>query len=145
MPGVSKAFGIFAVGVCLLIIPHASVADIVVIVHPENVIDSMTAKNIQKIFLGKTKHFPGGGKAVPVDQIYKSNIFKAFSKKVINKSGNQLRAYWIQFLFTGKGKPPEQLTDNTTVREQVSSSPESIGYIDDSLADESVKIVYRVK
>lgn len=54
---------------CLILLSLVSMplfAGVVVIVHPSNA-DTVDQKVIENIFLGKTKTFPGGAQAVPVN------------------------------------------------------------------------------
>jgi hypothetical protein len=115
-------------------------ADIAVIVHPSNsnAIDSAT---ISRIFLGKEKSFADGAQAVPINQTESSAITEEFNTDVLNKSSSQLKAYWSKLVFTGKGSPPKDVTDDAEAIKLIAANPNMIAYIDASKVDGSVKVV----
>ncbi|QYJ76000.1 MULTISPECIES: phosphate ABC transporter substrate-binding protein [Shewanella] len=114
-------------------------AGVAVIVHPGNG-DTIDKKAIENIYLGKTKSFPGGSQAVPVN-IESGPVREAFDTNVLGKSSSQLKSYWSQKVFTGKGTPPKEVTTAEEVLGLVSSNPNIIGYIDSSQVNGSVKVV----
>ncbi|WP_438862292.1 substrate-binding domain-containing protein [Neptunicella sp.] len=124
----------------LMLLSSIARADIAVIVHPSNA-DAMDANDISKIFLGKSSSFPGGSKAVPVNQGEDQAARTEFDDKVLNKSASQLKAYWSKLLFTGKGSPPQNQANDSEVIALVASNPNIIGYVDAAAVNDSVKVV----
>ena len=124
-----------------LVMSAFSHAEIAVIVHPSNSND-IDKTTITKIYMGKTKSFPNGEQAVPINQI-ESQLTDEFNNTVLSKSTSQLRAYWSKLIFTGKGSPPKEVNDDKEVLELVASNPNLIGYVDSSLVDDSVKVIGR--
>ena len=98
-------------------------------------------KSIENIFLGKTKTFPGGAQAVPVNLDSAMPLRETFDTKVLGKSSSQLKSYWSQKVFTGKGTPPKEVTSGAEMIKLVASNPNIIGYIDSSEANDSVKVI----
>lgn len=123
-----------------LMLPMYSQADIVVIVHPSNS-DALDKKKISKIFLGKLKRFPSGSQTVPITQKSSNKARGEFDKKVLKKSASQLKAYWSKLLFTGKGQPPKEVTNDSEVIELVAGNPNVIGYVDAASVNDSVKVL----
>ncbi|MEA3133383.1 MAG: hypothetical protein QOG17_1229 [Gammaproteobacteria bacterium] len=119
----------------------ASAEEIVVIVNPKNSAVSVTAGQVEQIFLGKTTSLPGGGNASPVDRADGSPLRDAFYEKASGKSASQVKAIWSRLVFSGKGTPPKMLASSAEVKKFVASDPNAIGYIEKSAADASVKIV----
>ncbi len=115
---------------------------VAVIVHPNNA-NSLTESEITRIFLGKKKSFPDGADAIPVDQKEGSSARSAFVGTVLKKNDQQIKAYWAQLLFTGKGTPPKEVGGGAEVKKLVSENPALIGYIDAAEADGSVKVVHQ--
>lgn len=115
-------------------------ATILVIVHPSNG-DAIDQKAIENIYLGKTKSFPGGAQAVPINMDSSQGIKETFDTTVLGKSSSQLKSYWSQKVFTGKGTPPKEVASADEMIKLVSSNPNIIGYIDSSQANDSVKVV----
>lgn len=128
---------------CLILLSLVSMplfAGVVVIVHPSNA-DTVDQKVIENIFLGKTKTFPCGAQAVPVNLDSAMPLRETFDTKVLGKSSSQLKSYWSQKVFTGKGTPPKEVTSGAEMIKLVASNPNIIGYIDSSEANDSVKVI----
>ena len=119
-------------------------ADVVVVVHKDNPITELSQLDVKRIFLGKSKSFSTGAKAIPIDQINTSKIRHEMYKKIIKKSTSQLKAYWSKLVFTGKGSPPLIVDSDLDVLHLVAANPNMIGYMDSSKVDDTVKIVFRV-
>lgn len=117
-------------------------ADVAVIVHPSAGFDALTGEDISRLFLGKSKSFPGGAQAVPVNQNEGSAVREKFNEAVCKKNSSQYKAYWSQLVFTGKGTPPKDAGDDAAVKALVAANPTMIGYVDASAVDASVKVVF---
>jgi ABC-type phosphate transport system substrate-binding protein len=131
-------FGAVAFGACA----GAAVAgEIAVIVNPKNTSASLTADQVEGVFLGKSTSLPGAGNAVPGDQSDGSAIRDDFYQKATGKSNAQVKAIWSRLIFSGKSTPPKALGSSDEVKKLVASDANAIGYIEKSAADASVKIV----
>jgi len=115
-------------------------AEVAIVVHPSNA-DSIDNKMLARIFLGKIKKFPSGAEVIPVNQASGSAPTGEFNQKVLNKSASQLKSYWSKLVFTGKGSPPKEVADDAAVISLVSANPNTIGYIDASAVNDSVKVL----
>jgi ABC-type phosphate transport system substrate-binding protein len=118
-------------------------AEIAVIVSTNNPNASIDQTTVGKIFLGKSKRFPDGSQAVPIDQNDGSAARAAFNSTILGKSSSQLKSYWSRLIFTGKGTPPKQSGNDADVKELVANNPNIIGYVDASAVDDSVKVVHK--
>ncbi len=117
-------------------------AGVAVIVHPNNV-NALSEADVTRIFLGKKKAYPDGSEAIPVDQAEGSPIRSSFVSTVLKKNDQQIKAYWAQLLFTGKGTPPKEVGGGADVKKLIAENPALIGYIDASEVDGSVKVVHQ--
>lgn len=126
-----------------LLIASLAQAEVSVIVSASNGNGSLDQDAIARVFLGKTKNFPDGSQAVPVDQNNGAASREAFNSSVLGKSSSQLKAYWSRLIFTGKGTPPKESGDDAAVKNLVANNPNLIGYVDSSVVDGSVKVVYK--
>ena len=115
-------------------------ADVAVIVNTGNT-STISDSDISRLFLGKLKAFPGGGKATPANLKFGSATRNEFEEKVLNKSSSQIKAYWSKQVFSGKGKPPKEVGSDKEVISLVSSDPTAIAYVDAASVDSSVKVV----
>lgn len=124
----------------VLFISNSVCAEVVVIVHPSNS-SSLDSSAISRIFTGKAKSFPGGSKAIPINQAESSSATGEFNDKVLKKSSSQLKAYWSKLVFTGKGTPPKAVGNDAEVIQLVANNPNIIGYVSSSAVNDSVKVV----
>ena len=124
--------------------PQASAEHFVVIVNNDNRSNSLSSDLVSDIYLGRTKRFPTGEPAKPLDLPKHLSITNDFYTKVVKKSPAQLRAHWSRLVFTGKGRPPQKLADELEVKSMVSGDNEMIGYVYEQTADEEVKIILNV-
>jgi hypothetical protein len=65
-----------------------------------------------------------------------------FYSKVLGKDAAQVKAVWSRLIFSGKGTAPREIGDVAEVKKLVSANPSTIGFIDKSAVDASVKVVY---
>lgn len=120
-------------------------AEIAVITNTSTATDSLTVKQVRAIFLKKKTKFPDGSSAVPGDQSEGNDIKDEFGKKVLRKKPNQLGVYWSKRVFSGKGVPPEKVGNDAAMMKWVAATPGSLGYVDASVADPSVKILLKIQ
>jgi len=125
-------------------ISFSALAEIVVIVHPSNNVASLDKSQVKKLFLAKTDKFTDGSKANPGDQPEGTSIRSSFYEAVTNKNDTQMKAYWSKMIFSGKAAPPKVLDNGAAVKAWVAANSDGIGYIDSSLVDASVKIIFTV-
>jgi len=117
-----------------------SQAEIAVIVHPMNM-STIELPDIRRYFLGKRKRYTNGLVVVPLDQSHSSSEKKEFVETVLSKSQVQLKTYWAELLFTGKGTPPIEKESSEEVIQEVATNRSAIGYIDASEVKGEVRIV----
>lgn len=115
-------------------------AEVAVIVNPANS-NNLSDKDISRVFLGKVKSYADGQsiKAVNIKSGHNSRV--QFEANVLHKSASQVKAYWSKQIFTGKGKPLDELAADAEVLKFVAEHPNAIGYVDATLVDSSVRVV----
>lgn len=121
-------------------IASASIAQTVVVVHPSNT-TTFDENAVRRIFLGKIKSFDNGTSVKPINLKPGDPVRDKFDRAALNKSSSQVKSYWSKLLFTGKGTPPKEVSSATEAKQMVSTNPEAIAYIDQSMVDSSVKVV----
>ena len=126
-------WGLLCAGNCL--------AQTVVVVAKNSVIEQLNDRQIANIFLARTKHFPNGEKASPME--LKHNEMRAsFYRQISGKTLNQLNAYWTTLVFTGKGKPPRPYSDSRDLLEKFNRQPGAITYLSREQVTARMKVVY---
>lgn len=121
-------------------LPRA-VADVVVVTSAKNPVATLTRYNVIDIFLGRANRFPDGSQALAIDQDEGSAAREEFYSGVVGVSAAQLKAHWSKIIFTGRGQPPEYVSNDSAVKEFLGDHPDAIGYIERELLDDSVKEV----
>jgi len=118
-------------------------ADVAIIVHPNNPIESLTHKEVQRLFLGRILMFPNSKtKIYSIDQNEESPIFKRFYEKVVNMNATKLKKYRAFYLFSGKGRLPLVVDKKEDVIRHVSTTENSISYVDSKYVTSGVKVVF---
>jgi ABC-type phosphate transport system substrate-binding protein len=117
-------------------------ADVVAVVSAKSPITTLTMSQVADIFFGKASRFPNGVQAFPVDQAEGAAVRDEFYNKVVGKSAAQIKAYWSKIIFTGRGQPPPSVSNDIEMKKRISANPAAIGYIDRSLVDDSVRVVF---
>ena len=126
--------------VASLSLSGACYADVAVVVNSANASD-ISDSEISRVFLGKLKKFSGGTSAMPVNLGVGTAARDEFESKVLSKSSSQVKAYWSKMMFSGKGKPPEEVDSDAAVIAFVAANPGAIGYVDAGSVDATVKVV----
>ncbi len=129
-----------ALGITLGIAVLNASAGLLVIVNPQNH-NLLNADQVRNIFLGKTRSFPDGSTAIPVEVSTPPSLRQEFEKIVLKKDDAQVRAYWAQMVFTGRATPPKTVSSEAELRSLVASNPNLVGYVDTGASDKSVKVV----
>jgi len=120
--------------------PSLVFADVAVIVNASNTA-TISDSDISRLFLGKLKAFPDGDKAAAVNSKFGSATRNEFEKKLLKKNSSQVKAYWSKLIFSGKGKPPNELGSDKDILALVASDPTIISYVDATSVDETVKVI----
>ncbi len=134
-----KKFTTALFAMCIVCVFNANAVN--VIVHPSNG-DTFSKNTIKKIFLGKSKVFPSGEQAIPID-LSAGDARDEFLSAVVGKSESQLKAYWSKLIFTGKGQAPKAVDNETEMVKLVSQNPNLIGYVSDAALNDSVKVLIK--
>jgi hypothetical protein len=126
----------------LLLVARISAADVVAIVSSKSTIPPLSKTQVTDIFLGKVRRFPDGAVAVPLDLPEDLPQRTEFYKKLTDKSPAQVKAYWSKIIFTGRGQPPQAVSSSIEMKKRLVENPAAIGYIDASLVDASVRVLF---
>jgi ABC-type phosphate transport system substrate-binding protein len=111
-----------------------------IIINANN-ISGIDVEMVKRIYLGKSKAFPDGSRAIPLTFETGNGLRDIFNKDVLGKSESQYSAFWSKLVFTGRGTPPEMISNEDEMLTLVATNPNTIGFIDESKVDGSVRIV----
>lgn len=111
---------------CLLVSSIAN-ANIAVIVNKNNN-SQIDANTIKRVYLGKVEKFSNGQLVLPLTPA-QEQIKEEFNTTIVGRSSAQVSAHWAKMVFTGKGTPPVEKSDESEVIDAVTQSPTAIGYV----------------
>jgi ABC-type phosphate transport system substrate-binding protein len=123
---------IIATVVVGFLLSGAALADVVVVGNPAAA--ALTKDQVADLFLGKTT----GMKLI--DQPDSSKLKADFYGK-LGHDLSQVKATWSRLIFTGKAQAPKEVPDSAAVKKAVAADPTTIGYIDKSEVDGTVKVL----
>jgi ABC-type phosphate transport system substrate-binding protein len=116
--------------------------ELVVIVHRDRDA-SLDVHQVAQIYLKIRRHWPDGGRIIPVNRDARSRERERFSQLVFGESARHQALYWNRQYFQGV-LPPATLASDEAVKRFVASEPLAIGYVDASATDASIRIVLRL-
>ena len=101
-----------------------------VIVHPDNLTQTLTAKDLEKIFLGDKTTWPVG-KPLKIAVLKKGEAHKAFLKEIVRITPMKFAIYWKQKIFTGgaTGTHINFFKSDEKLKDYVKTNPTAVGYI----------------
>jgi len=134
---------------CLLGIgtPAEARADIAVIAHRDNPVQTMSAHELSDLYLGRSRSLGGGDRKVfvtPYEHPADSSLRENFFRKLNGMNLKQLNAYWARLRFSGAVLPPDTLPNSRAVIEAVGKNRAAIGYVEADSVDSSVKVLLRL-
>ncbi len=100
-----------------------------VIVHGASPVATLSRDEVNRLFLKKNTTWPDGSTVIPVDLPEGSAVRAAFSKAVLRKSVPEVRSYWENQVFSGRGVPPLEKASDRDVIAFVEGNPKAIGYV----------------
>ena len=114
---------------------------IVVVVHVDNPIESISKRQLIDIYMGKYVAFPDGQKAQPIDG--PSEIRTQFYKTLVGMSLPQINSYWSRVRFTGRATPPVSYNSVSFIQEFLGKNNLAIAYVREYDVTNQMKVVYR--
>lgn len=123
-----------------ILMASSSYAQLVIVINKENS-NTLSKKDVSRIFLGKEKKFADGSETIPINQANGSSARDTFNQEVLGRSSSQVAAYWSRLVFTGKGIPPKEVDSSADVITLVEKNKSAIGYVDKADVTDTVKIV----
>lgn len=135
------AFVLAAIIACLA--PGALAGDdaFKVIVNPENPVTSVDRDFLRDAYLKKTVEWGNGTALRPIDLSTRFPQRERFTQDVVRKTPSQLKSYWNQQIFSGKGVPPPEVDSVEDVIAYVLEHPGAVGYVPASADPGRAKVV----
>lgn len=112
-----------------------------IIVNPENPITEVDRNSLREAFLKKATEWSRGGTIRPIDLAKKFPVRERFTREVVRKTPAQLKSYWSQQIFSGKGVPPPEAETTNAVIAYVLAHKGAVGYLPSNIEARGVKVV----
>lgn len=111
----------------LLVSVTAQAQEIVVVAGPSSRISSLSTDDLEKLYLGHAS-VNSEGQEITLYDLENSAVRQKFYQAAFSLSLIQLRAYWARLVFTGRGRPPRQLSTEALIA-RLQSDEHAVGYL----------------
>ena len=132
-----------ATGILCCLLSGFSTAEVMVVTHAKSDIAAVDMAALKKLFLGKTAKLKGK-KVRPVTLPDTNAIKIEFDSKVVGKDPGKMKAYWANRIFTGKGRPLDQVSSEEAMMVWLSENKNSIGYMSADSISSKVKVLLTI-
>jgi ABC-type phosphate transport system substrate-binding protein len=100
-----------------------------IVVHPDNPVAAVDRAFLREIYLRKATDWTGDGPIRPIDLARRFSVRERFAQEVLKKTPAQLKIYWNQQIFSGKGVPPPEADSTAAAVAYVLANPGAIAYL----------------
>lgn len=115
--------------------------DFKVIVHPDNPVTSVDRDFLRATFLKKTVRWSQGVTVRPIALSDRFPAHERFTREILGKTPAQMKAYWIQRVFSGTGIPPLEVDSAAAAIAQVLGDRGAIAYVPAGVDTDRAKVV----
>lgn len=112
-----------------------------VIVNVKNPTTSVSKDLLRNAFLKKETRWSSGETLRPIDLATKFPARTSFTHAILKKTPAQLKTYWNQQVFSGKGVPPPESDSLSEVLAYVRTTPGAVAYVPVDADARGVKVV----
>jgi ABC-type phosphate transport system substrate-binding protein len=123
-----------------MMLPQASHAKLMIIVHPEVLVQKMARVKIKQIYLNRSKKWQDGSR-IHLTILEGTKTTRLFLEQYIGKSPAQFNRYWKSQLFSGKGIPPEYFKTISELLQYIKTTKGAIGIIDSNEVPVGVSVI----
>ena len=111
------------------------------VVSTEAPVTRLTLSDLRDVYLGRLTLIVNGVEIVPLDLTEGTAERREFYMRYTGQTPAQIKAHWARQIFTGRGQPPQALTNSRAVVERLVNDAKTLGYIDSSFLDERLRAV----
>jgi hypothetical protein len=112
-----------------------------VVVHPSNPVRVVSREFVRAVYLKRRTTWWDGETIRPVGVSQRFPARQRFAREVLRKSPAQLRAYWNQQIFSGKGVPPPEFDSHDAVLAYVLRHRGAIAFLPASVDPDGAVVV----
>ena len=125
----------------LLSTQGAAAEELVLIVHRDSGISTLSREQASHLFLGRVKMLPSGGRANVVEV---EPLRASFYRRLLGREIAEINAYWARLQFSGRTQPPLRVSDSAAAVARVAEDPQAIAFVDVVPDDPRVRVVLRL-
>lgn len=100
----------------------------------------ISREEAEELYSGRTSSLRDGTPVRLLDQP-PGQLRDSFYEALIRKNALQTRAHWSRMVFSGRARPPQQLTGTASVSAVVKADPNAIGYLPANEVAEGIRIL----
>lgn len=116
-------------------------ADIYVVTHRDNPIESLSEQQVRDLYLARSKAWPNGEFIVVYDH-EDTELRSRFFKRLTGMSLRQADAYWARLIFAGRILPLEQLSGEAALVDIAKETSNMLGYLENPPESQLLKVLY---
>jgi hypothetical protein len=124
--------------------PARAAETMVVVVSAQSPVQAMTHKDVLALYTGRTRSFPNGDAARPLDQPRDSPAREAFYRALTGMDLARINSYWARLHFTGQVHPPQAVADDKALLQRLKQDSSALGYLQHEPSDPAVRVVLRL-
>ena len=107
-------------------------AELVLVVSNRSSIEHLSREQTINIFMGRYRKAPNDTTIRPLDLEKEAPERRLFYRQLIDKSLEEVNAYWARLMFSGRTAPPIPVKGQTELLDILLNDPATIGYVDRS-------------
>ena len=115
--------------------------ELVLIVHRDSGISTLSREQASHLFLGRVKMLPSGGRANVVEV---EPLRASFYRRLLGREIAEINAYWARLQFSGRTQPPLRVPDSAAAVARVAEDPQAIAFVDAVPEDARARVVLRL-
>lgn len=120
-------------------LPAVARAQIVVVVNPHNPVRDLSLEELRRLYLGRTTTFRQNQRVMLLEQ---AAIRRAFYQAALGMNEARVKRHWIGIVFSGEtATPPRTIAASDELKRTIAQNTGAIGFIEQTAADPSVKIL----
>jgi hypothetical protein len=119
--------------------------EIAIIVHKTNGAPVLNRSQLSALFKARSTQFSGGGRADPVNLAPDNVVRQEFDLAVLGMRPDEVERFWLDSKIRSGVGSPRRLSGPDAVVRFVASDPAGIGYVAGSDANDSVRVVARIR
>ncbi|MFC3201483.1 hypothetical protein ACFOEW_06590 [Alteromonas oceani] len=120
---------------------NASEAALAVVVAKDSKIESISKRELVDVYMGRFDVLESGQVVQPVDYENGSVFRGLFYRTLVNKNERQINAYWSRLIFSGRAKPPLQVSSPEQSLAYLRRNQSALAYMPVERVSEEMKIV----